>query len=91
MVDTVPTMVRVRYWAAAKAAAGCASETLSVEGSEPGGVNVGDVLAAAVVRHPALQQVVAVASVLLDGSVVQGDRPVTDGATLEVLPPFAGG
>lgn len=91
MVDTVPTMVRVRYWAAAKAAAGCASETLAVEGRQPGGVSVGDVLSAAVARHPDLQQVVAVASVLLDGSVVGRDRSVDGDATLEVLPPFAGG
>lgn len=74
----------VRHWAAAKAAAGVAEQTL------PGGT-VGQVLAAAVAEHPGLERVLAVASVLLDGLPAERDQEVPAGATLEILPPFAGG
>lgn len=82
--------VRVRYWAAARQAAGCAEEWL------PGGT-LADVLAAARQRHddPGFAKLLGVCSFLL------GDRPlghaepdavvVSDGDVLEVLPPFAGG
>ncbi len=81
----------MRYWAAARAAAGLAHE-------EVYGRTVADVLATARDRHggqPRFAQVLAVSSFLL------GDRPlgtsdlsrveVTEGDVLEVLPPFAGG
>jgi hypothetical protein len=48
-------------------------------------------VAAAVSLHPALRPVVAVATFLVDGSAASRDRPVPAGATVEVLPPFAGG
>jgi hypothetical protein len=41
--------------------------------------------------HPALEPVVQVASVLLDGRPAAREAPVADGMRLEVLPPFAGG
>ena len=83
--DSVTTVaVTLRYWAGARAAAGVDTETCS-------GATVGDVLAGAVARHAALQPVLAVASILLDGRPVGVDEPLTAGATLEVLPPFAGG
>ncbi|SEV89968.1 Molybdopterin converting factor, small subunit [Austwickia chelonae] len=77
-------MVTVRYWAAARAAAGVAEESVV-----PG--RVADVLAAAEARHPQLAPVVAVASVLVDGLAVDRDAEAPAGCTLEVLPPFAGG
>lgn len=82
--------VTVRYWAAARQAAGCAEERLA-------GATVADVLAAARERHddPGFAKLLGVCSLLL------GDRPlglaepsqvaVGDGDVLEVLPPFAGG
>ncbi len=77
-------VVTVRYWAAAKAAAGVAEQSLP-------GDTVGRVLAAAVAQHPDLERVLAVASVLLDGSPADRDQEIPAGATLEILPPFAGG
>ena len=78
------TTVTVRYWAAARAAAGTDSETLT-------GVTVREVVDAAVAAHSDLARVAAVATFLLDGRSVTRDEPVPDGATVEVLPPFAGG
>jgi len=81
--------VLIRYWAAAKAAAGVAEEPF--EGEELAGV-----LAAAVARHGArLEEVIRRSSFLVDGAPV-GRRDPADvrlpaGAVVEVLPPFAGG
>ena len=76
--------VTVRYWAAARAAAGTDSETLA-------GATVREIVDAAVAAHPDLASVAAVATFLLDGRSVTRDDPVPDGGTVEVLPPFAGG
>jgi len=81
----------VRYWAAAKQAAGGAEETLE-------GGTLADVLAAVLARHPAapaLKGVLARSSFLIDGEQA-GARPpenvtMREGAVIEVLPPFAGG
>jgi sulfur-carrier protein len=86
--------VTVRYWAAARAAAGVTSDTLEVGD----GTTLAAVLASVRDLHadrPRLADVVAVCSVLL------GDRPVgaadprevrvAPGDTVELLPPFAGG
>ena len=75
--------VTVRYWASARAVAGCDSERL--------GVQVGDVLAAAAAAHTGLAVVLDVSTILLDGRAVTASEPLTEGAILEVLPPFAGG
>ena len=45
----------------------------------------------AVEAHPALREVVAVCSVLVDGRSVGRDVEVPEGTVVEVLPPFAGG
>jgi molybdopterin converting factor small subunit len=76
--------VTVRYWAAARAAAGTDSE-------DHAGATVGEVVDAAVAAHPPLARVAQVASFLLDGRKVTRDAVVAPGATVEVLPPFAGG
>jgi len=76
--------VTVRYWAGARAATGVASDVV-------GGSTVADVVAAAVALHPALEPVAAVATFLVNGSASPRDRAVPAGATVEVLPPFAGG
>jgi molybdopterin synthase sulfur carrier subunit len=88
------TQVTVRYWAAARAAAGRVED--EVDGHAV--ATVADVLVAVRALHaesPRFDQVLAISSLLL------GDRPirtadlagiaVAPGDVVEVLPPFAGG
>jgi sulfur-carrier protein len=91
------SMVTLRYWAAAKEAAGIAEETV-VAGT------LAEALAAArgeagrsgqAGPDPRLRAVLARSSFLIDGSPV-GTRPpesvvLAEAAVIEVLPPFAGG
>lgn len=78
------TSVTLRYWAAARAATGVDAE------QRPSG-SVQEVLDGACADHHGLDRVAAVASFLLDGVAVDAQAPVPPGATLDVLPPFAGG
>ena len=84
-------MVTMRYWAAAKQAAGVAQETLSA-------ATLAEALAAAVANRPAapdFQAVLARSSFLVNGEQAAGRPaqaiPLPEGAVIEVLPPFAGG
>ena len=86
--------VTVRYWAAARAAAGVEAEKVPVGE----GATLADVLAAVRARHGArsrLADVLAVCSVLVGdrpvGSRAPEDVSVWPGQTVEMLPPFAGG
>ncbi|WP_433530539.1 MoaD/ThiS family protein [Micromonospora sp. CA-263727] len=79
--------VTVRYFAGARAAAGRSEETTAA------GRSLDDLVAELAERHGArLVPVLAVASFLVDG-VTCHDRhkPLPAGATIDVLPPFAGG
>ena len=79
--------VVVRFWAAAREAAGCAEESV-LAGPLP------VVLANAVELRPGLGPVLPVCSVLVDGRRVGREDPaavVAPGAVVELLPPFAGG
>jgi len=82
----VSGVVTVRYFAGAAEAAGRDEE--SVEASD-----LGALLEAVVARHgEPLARVLGRCSVLVDGS--RADAPATPlpaGATVDVLPPFAGG
>jgi molybdopterin synthase sulfur carrier subunit len=81
--------VTVRYFAAARAAAGVESEPITV----PANATVADLLAALGARRGAeLIQILERCSFLVDEVAVR-DRaaPLSDGATIDVLPPFAGG
>jgi molybdopterin converting factor small subunit len=83
------TTVTVRYFAAARAAAGVESEQFDL----PAESTVEHVLAAAAARHGGeLARVLQRCSFLLDEVAVR-DRsaPLPDEATVDVLPPFAGG
>ncbi|GAB2578566.1 MoaD/ThiS family protein [Streptomyces capparidis] len=81
----------IRYWAAAKAAAGTAEEPYR-------GTTLAEALADARGRHrdrPEFARVLSACSFLVDGEPV-GTRdhdliPLAEGGTVEVLPPFAGG
>ncbi len=78
-------MVEVRYFAAAAEAAGKREEVLSVSGT------VGALRSLLVERYgDAMARVLASGSFLVDG-VVSRDDSRTLGATVDVLPPFAGG
>jgi molybdopterin converting factor small subunit len=83
------TVVTVRYFAAARAAAGLLSENVEVGH----GATVGDALEVIANRHgEALGKVLPACSFLLD-SVAVRDRAtlLPPAAQLDVLPPFAGG
>lgn len=81
--------ITIRYFAGARAAAGVPSEEIALAD----GGTVADVLATLSTRHGApLTRVLSASSLLLDEVAVRDHslRPAT-GATLDVLPPFAGG
>ena len=83
--------VTIRYWAAAKEAAGVAEE--QVEGG-----TLAEALGAAHAHRESdarFRAVLARSSILIDGTPA-GTRPfdgvvVAEGSVIEVLPPFAGG
>ena len=83
-------MVTVRYWAAARAAAGIAEE-------QYGSVDtLSALLAASIAAHgEGLRRVMDVCSFLVDGTPVGRRDPhqvlLAPAAVVEVLPPFAGG
>ena len=80
-------MVTVRYYAGARAAAGVSEEPARALTLGRLRTELGD-------RHgPRLAAVLAVATFLSDGRALPGDADtdLPDGATIEVLPPFAGG
>ena len=85
----------LRFWAAAREAAGAAEETVRA-------ATLAEALDEAVRRRGGAQaggaeldRVLARSSVLLDGIRVgraeRGSVPLPDGAVVEILPPFAGG
>jgi molybdopterin converting factor small subunit len=76
----------VRYYAGARAAAGIESEPVDA-------ATVADLVAVVASRHgDRLRRVLDAATLLVEGQAVR-DRALAlrDGATVEVLPPFAGG
>jgi sulfur-carrier protein len=80
--------VTVRYFAAAAEAAGVEQETLAL-GTV--GTTVGELRELLVDRYgAAMARIVASGSFLVDG-VVQRDGATPLGASVDVLPPFAGG
>ncbi|MGH8866780.1 MAG: MoaD/ThiS family protein [Actinomycetes bacterium] len=80
----------IRYWAAAKAAAGTSEEPYAAG-------TLAEALDAARARHPEprFTDVLARCSYVVDGDPVgtrsHQDVALPDGAVVEVLPPFAGG
>lgn len=92
MSETAPTSatdqkVTFRYFAAAEEAAGLDQEQLPV----PTGATLADLLALIGDRHPPLTAVLPACSYLVDEVTADPTRPVTAGAVVDVLPPFAGG
>jgi len=86
-------VIRVRYWAAAKAAAGSDSDDVAVTGP----ITLAELRAAVAALHPGTR----LAEGLAACSTLVGEQPVgladptsyvvEPGASVEFLPPFAGG
>lgn len=90
--DETGATVTVRYWAAARAAAGIDQESL------PAPTTLDALLTRVLERHrdrPRLADVLSVCSVLVGDRPVGTSDPATvtlaAGDTVELLPPFAGG
>jgi molybdopterin converting factor small subunit len=86
--------VTLRYWAAARAAAGVAEEQVEVAGP----VSLAELVSGALARHGGserLEEILATCSVLLGDKPVATQDPATvrvsPGESVEFLPPFAGG
>lgn len=92
MVDATDGAVTLRFWAAAREAAGQAEENTA-------GATLSDALTSSVARRgatgPVLARVFARCSFLVDGAPVGTRDPDTvtlaPGSVVDVLPPFAGG
>lgn len=89
----VTGQIEVRYWAAARAAAGVQTE--QVASDRP--LTLATLVSELTGRHPGtrLDEVLHVCSVLRDGTQVGNRDPATvevrPGQSVEFLPPFAGG
>ncbi|MHA7653371.1 MoaD/ThiS family protein [Mycobacterium sp. ML4] len=80
--------VTVRYFAAARAAAGTESETVTL----PNGTTVGELVKELADRGTRLATILSRCSYLRDGIAVRDEASVlSTGNTVDVLPPFAGG
>ena len=78
----------VRYFAAARAAAGAESEALTLRP----GATVAELVGDLAVRGTRLAAVLRRCSYLCDGIAVRDDTTaLRSGVTIDVLPPFAGG
>jgi sulfur-carrier protein len=86
--STATIAVTVRYFAAARAAAGTESETVRIDA----GTTVGGLVGLLAARDGELARVLQRCSFLCDGLAVRDEGiNLSDGQILDVLPPFAGG
>jgi molybdopterin converting factor small subunit len=84
----VKVRVTVRYFAAARAAAGVDEEVVELGA----GATVADLIGVLNSRGAALSKVLARCSYLCDGVAVRStEAALGDAQTVDVLPPFAGG
>lgn len=87
-ITTSTIDVTVRYFAAARAAAGVETETISA----PSGTTVADLVDILRTRGTKLSVVLDRCSFLCDGIAVRDvHRRLETNQTIDVLPPFAGG
>jgi sulfur-carrier protein len=86
--STVTVQLTIRYFAAARAAAGTETETVRV----PSGTTVAGLVETLAARGSKLATVLARCSFLCDEIAVRDQAmELSDGQTIDVLPPFAGG
>ena len=76
--------VTVRYWAAARAAAG--EDAATVEAT-----SVADLVSTVSAGRPELARVLGICSFLVDGARAEEGTLLAEGAVVDALPPFAGG
>ncbi|MBW0015922.1 MoaD/ThiS family protein [Mycobacterium sp.] len=87
-VDTDGMQVTIRYFAAARAAAGAESETVTLRA----GTTVAQLVERLAGRGTRLSTVLSRCSYLCDGVAVRDETAaLRPGNTIDVLPPFAGG
>ncbi|MCV7411300.1 molybdopterin synthase sulfur carrier subunit [Mycobacterium florentinum] len=87
-VDTDDIQVTIRYFAAARAAAGADSETVVLRQ----GTTVAELVERLAVPGTRLATVLDRCSYLCDGIAVRDEtKALRSGNTIDVLPPFAGG
>jgi sulfur-carrier protein len=87
-VEATGIHVTVRYFAAARAAAGAESETVVVRP----GTTVAELVDRLAVKGSRLATVLSRCSYLCDGIAVRDETTaLQSGDTIDVLPPFAGG
>ena len=88
-MNQVDALVHVRFFAAARDAAGCPAQEV------PAGRSLADTVAAlgAIHSEEAFAHVIGQSTFLVDGlrRSLSDPAPLPGGATLDVLPPFAGG
>ncbi len=88
MPADVTVRVTVRFFAAARAAAGAETETLEL----PAGTTLGGLVELLKARDTGLATVLARCSYLCDGVAVRDTAAeLGEAQTIDVLPPFAGG
>jgi sulfur-carrier protein len=88
MSMTTTVQVTVRFFAAARAAAGADAETVSLQP----GTTVADLVDQLGARNAELAKVLKRCSFLCDGFAVRDTATtLAAGQTVDVLPPFAGG
>jgi sulfur-carrier protein len=73
----------VRFWAAARRAAGHDEEAIETSGI--------DALRTTLAARPELRDVMAVAAIMVDGQAASDTTSLRPGSVVDVLPPFAGG
>ncbi|WBQ04599.1 MoaD/ThiS family protein [Kribbella sp. CA-293567] len=76
--------VTIRYFAAARAAAGESTATAQA-------ASVKELVSTVSEGKPELARVLGICTFLLDGERVELDARLNDGALVDALPPFAGG
>lgn len=85
-------MVTVRYFAAAKDAAGVATDDVDVDLDGVGGtLTVAALRALLIARRPALERVLRQSRIAVRQRFATDEFVVDDGADVAVIPPVAGG
>ncbi len=88
MQADVRVRVTVRFFAAARAAAGTETEMIDL----PPGTTIAELIDSLKARHAGFAHVLARCSYLCDGIAVRDTaNALGDAQTVDVLPPFAGG